>query len=50
MGESISISKPKEIIKEVVAAARKWPAFAREAGVKEKEIQEKAGFHSLDLI
>ncbi len=47
VGESISISKPKEIIEEVVDAVEKWPDFAREAGIKEEDIQEKASFHRL---
>ncbi len=49
VGESISIAKPKEIIEEVIATVAKWADFAREAGVSEKEIQEKAHSHRLHL-
>ncbi len=50
VGESISISKPREIIEEVIAAVAKWPDFARVAGLEEKEIQEKKRFHRLELL
>ncbi|MCP4323060.1 MAG: HipA domain-containing protein, partial [Alteromonadales bacterium] len=33
-GKSISISKPEEIIDEVIVAVNKWAGFAYEAGVK----------------
>ncbi len=33
-GRSISISKPEDIINEVITAVEKWPEFANEAGVK----------------
>ena len=35
LGDSISISKPKELIDEVLGAIDKWPEFAGVAGVHE---------------
>ena len=47
IGESISLSKPEDIINDVVTAVEKWPAFAKEAGVNDKLINEIADNHGL---
>jgi len=44
-GESISISKPEEIINEVIAAVNMWPEFAKEAGVKKKTSLDISKYH-----
>lgn len=40
IGESISLSRPEEIMNDVVTAVEKWPEFAKEAGVKNEIILE----------
>lgn len=40
VGESISLSKPEEIINDVIIAVEQWPEFAKQAGVKKKTILE----------
>jgi len=42
VGESISIPKPLEIIREVRGAVERWPKFARKAGVSDQRISEIA--------
>jgi hypothetical protein len=49
MGESISIPKPLEIIRKVVETVKRWPEFARLAGVSENFIAEIARLHRLNL-
>ncbi len=50
VGESISIQKPVEIIKEVAASVKRWPEFAQTANVPEKEIREIAGNHRIHIL
>ena len=45
VGESISLSKPQEIINEVTAAIANWPIHAAVAGVKKATTTEIARFH-----
>lgn len=47
VGESISIRKPLHIIHEVVDAVKRWPEFARQAGVNEVHISEISKHHRL---
>jgi serine/threonine-protein kinase HipA len=50
VGESISIPKPLEIVRQVVETVKRWPEFARQAGVSENHIAEIAQNHRmLDL-
>ena len=48
-GDSISISKPKKIIDEVLGAIEKWPEFAGAAGVHESVTKKIAGYFRKDL-
>lgn len=45
VGESISIPKPMEIVRQVVETVKRWPEFARRAGVSENHIAEIAQHH-----
>ena len=49
VGESISISRPGELIDEVAAAVSKWPEFAQASGIGSGLIAEIASNHRLDL-
>ena len=49
VGDSISISKPKDIIKEVLDAVKRWPEFAKKAGAPPNHISEIARHHRLNL-
>jgi len=49
VGESISISKSKKIIKEIEGTVKRWPEFAREAQVEESSIKEIAHYHRTNL-
>lgn len=49
VAESISIPKPVEIIKEVIDSVKRWPEFAKEAGVTAKHTSEIAQHHRLDF-
>lgn len=40
VGESISISRPLNIIEDVLSAVEQWPKFAKEAGVNQKNTDE----------
>lgn len=40
IGESISLSRPEEIINDVIAAVEKWLEFAKKAGIKKEVILE----------
>jgi serine/threonine-protein kinase HipA len=50
VGESISISRPGELIDEVAAAVSKWPEFAQASGVDGRLIAEIGRNHRLDNI
>ena len=47
VGDSISISKPMDIIKEVLDTVKRWPEFAKKAGVPASHISEIARHHRL---
>jgi serine/threonine-protein kinase HipA len=49
VGESLSISKPGEIIGNVISAVERWSEFARDAGVNDSIASEIAGYFRLDL-
>jgi serine/threonine-protein kinase HipA len=49
VGRLINISKPREIISEVVDAVKKWPDFARKAGVSDDHIKQIGHYHRLGL-
>lgn len=49
VGESISISRPEDILNEVIAAVEKWPEYAKDAGVKKKLILEISQQHRKKL-
>ena len=49
VGESIGISKPTEIIEEVLECVERWPEFARRAGVIEVRVGEIGQHHRLNL-
>lgn len=49
IGESISISRPEEIINDVVAAVNKWPEYAKDAGVKKKVTLDISKYHRTNL-
>lgn len=49
VGESISLPRPGEIIKEVADAVQRWPLFAGQAGLNEERISEISRYHRLDL-
>ena len=49
LGDSISISRPKEIIDDVLAAIEKWPEFAAAASLHESITRNIAGFFRKDL-
>ncbi len=48
-GESIGIPRPADIINEVIDAVRRWPEFAKNAGLKEETASEIAKYHRTDL-
>ena len=48
-GESISLSKPEDIINEVIAAVNKWPEFAKQAGVNKKTSLNISEYHRTGL-
>jgi len=49
VGESISLPRPGESIKEVADAVQRWPLFAGKAGLNEERISEISRYHRLDL-
>ena len=50
LGDSISISKPKEIIDEVLGAIDKWPEFAGVAGVHESTTKNIYSYFRKNLM
>jgi serine/threonine-protein kinase HipA len=50
VSDSISLSKPDRVINDVVSAVERWPAFARQAGLKEKTIKAIAANHRLKSL
>jgi len=48
VGESISLPRPGEIIKEVADAVQRWPLFAGQAGLNEERVSEIGRYHRLD--
>ena len=49
VGESISISRPKEIVQEIIEAVSKWPEFSEKACVSKQTITEISQYHRLDF-
>jgi serine/threonine-protein kinase HipA len=49
VGESISIPKPLEIVRQVVDTVKRWSEFAHRAGVMESHIAEIVRHHRLNL-
>jgi len=49
IAESISLSRPEEMINDVISAVEKWPEYAREAGVSEEVILQIAGQQRINL-
>ncbi|GMR05570.1 MAG: type II toxin-antitoxin system HipA family toxin [Gammaproteobacteria bacterium] len=49
LGESISLSRPREIIDEVIAVVDKWPEYAKEAGVKKEAVIDISKHHRTNL-
>lgn len=49
IGESISISKPTDIIDEMIHAVSQWPDYARQAGLKGELTKEIGRYHRLSL-
>jgi len=49
IGESISLSKPENIINEVLSAVDNWPSYAKKVGVKVELINEIGRHHRLAL-
>lgn len=47
VAEAISLPKPGALLDEIADAVRRWPEFARQAGVNEKVAREIAGHHAL---
>ena len=50
VGESISLSKPGDVINAVVSAVQRWPEFARKASVNKKIANNIAGNHQLKIL
>ena len=49
IGESISLSKPAEIIHDVITAVDKWPSYAKDAGVKKEVVLDIGKYHRTNL-
>ena len=49
VGDAISLTKPERIFDEVQEAVERWPEFAKEAGVKDKSINEISKNHRLKI-
>jgi serine/threonine-protein kinase HipA len=49
VGESISLSRPQEIIEEVIAAVTEWPHYAKLAGVNGNTVSGIQQHHRTDL-
>jgi len=49
VGESISLSRPKEIISDVIAAVNSWPEYAKSVGVRKTVILNISKHHRTKL-
>ncbi|MBC8441507.1 MAG: type II toxin-antitoxin system HipA family toxin [Deltaproteobacteria bacterium] len=49
VGNSISVSKPTEVIDKVLDSVNQWPEFAKEAGVNPEQIKNIARYHRTNL-
>ncbi len=49
VGESISLPKSREIIREIIEAVSNWPKYAELAGLLPERIKEIGRYHRLDL-
>ena len=49
VGESISLSRPAEIVDEMIAVVDRWPEFAKDAGVKKEAVIDISKHHRIIL-
>ena len=49
VGESISLSRPAEIVDEVIAVVDRWPEFAKDAAVKKEAVIDISKHHRIIL-
>jgi serine/threonine-protein kinase HipA len=49
VGESISLSRPADIVDEVIAVVDRWPEFAKDAGVKKEAVIDISKHHRIIL-
>ena len=49
VGESISLSRPGDIVDEVIASVEKWPEYAKQAGVKKSVVVDISKHHRCNL-
>ena len=49
VGESISLSKPEDIINDVLAAVEDWPEYAKDASINQKIVLDIRKHHRTDL-
>lgn len=49
VGEQINITRPEQIIQEIVDVVEMWPEFARKAGIVSGWVKEIARHHQLDI-
>jgi serine/threonine-protein kinase HipA len=49
VGDSISLSKPLEVVQEIIDTVARWPVFARQAGVAQDRCTEIGQYHRLNL-
>ena len=49
VGTLISISKPSVLIEEIMDSVRRWPEFAKKAGIKKNVVEKIAEYHRLDI-
>jgi serine/threonine-protein kinase HipA len=45
LGDSISLTKPADIIQHILDTVAQWPQFAEQAGLKNETMREIAGYH-----
>ncbi len=50
VGESISVPRPSEIVREISDVVSDWPVFAGKAGLKKERVLEIGQYHRLDIV
>ncbi len=50
VGESISVPRPGEIVREISGVVSDWPVFAGKAGLKKERVLEIGQYHRLDIV